>query len=205
MQTSLIYVDDFEPEVFEPLVSAANQDQIPLDVHIRPNQPMAALEWLVLPAVALYFAKPFVDKLLAKASDDVAATVYPKFKLALHALVTRLYLKDRLRFKTFSSGKGKIVDEGAWLFGIYSVARSGKRIKFVFGDGLTAAQYATAVEELLKTLRAHHLDGVNDEIARGVALLLNPNMPDILLLFHAQKGKWEVIDPIARIQNRGKP
>ena len=81
------------------------------------------------------------------------------------------------------------------------MARSGKRIKFVFGDGLTEQQYGTAVDELLKTLRAHHLDGVNDEITCGVARLLNPNMPDILLLFHPHKGKWEVIDPVVRIQS----
>lgn len=55
---------------------------------------MATVEWYVVPAVALYLAKPFIDKFLAKASDDLTAIAYPKFKQALQQLVQRLYINE---------------------------------------------------------------------------------------------------------------
>lgn len=200
MKTVLLYVDDFDPELFAGLVQAAEEESIPLELQVRPNQPLAAVEWFVLPAVAAYIAKPFIDKFLAKASEDAVAAGYPRFKEALRSLVTRLYVLDRSRFKTLASGKSKVVDGGAWLFGVYSVSKSGKRLKFVFGDALTEDQYAKAVDELLKCLRAHHLDELDEEVAKGIGRLLNPSLPDVILLFNAEEGHWHVVDPILYFQ-----
>ncbi|PTT92572.1 hypothetical protein DBR42_01665 [Pelomonas sp. HMWF004] len=207
METALLFVDDFKLDYFGDLIHGAADDGVALKVESRPNSPMAAMEWFVLSGVALYIAKPFVDKFLAKAADDVATAGYPKLKTALKALVKRLYITDRSRFRAFTSAGAKVVDEGAWLFGVYAESVGGQRLKFVFGDGLTEVQYAQAVEELFKLLRAHHLDGVNDEIAKGIGRLLNPALPNVVLLFHAEQGRWHVVDPILEIQSRsrGKP
>jgi len=207
METGLLFVDDFELAYFEDLIQGAADDDVSLEVESRPNSPIAAMEWLVLTGVAMYIAKPVVDKFLTKAADDAVAAGYPKLKAALQALVKRLYITDRSRFRTFTSNGMKVVDAGTWLFGLYSESMDGQRLKFVFGDGLTEVQYAQAVEELFKLLRAHHLDGVNDEIAQGIGRLLNPALPNVVLLFHAEQGRWHVVDPILEIQSksRGKP
>jgi len=75
-------------------------------------------------------------------------------------------------------------------------------MKFIFGDGLSEEQYAKAVEELLRTIRAHYLDGVNDEIAQGIGRLVDPRASRIFLMFHAKKGKWFVVDPVARLMEK---
>ena len=202
MKSALVYLDGFDDELLQPLLIAARSERIDLETRSRRNEVMATAEWYVVPAVALYLAKPFIDKFLAKASDDFIAITYPKFKRALQRLVQRLYIQERSSFRISAAGRKKVSDEGAWLFGVYSLERSGRRIKFIFGDGLSEEQYATAVEELLLTIRTHHLGGLNDEIAQGIGRLVDPNAREILLMFHAEKRKWFVFDPVARLNEK---
>lgn len=208
MKSALVYIDGFDDELLQPLLIAARAERIDFETRSRRNEVMATAEWYVVPAVALYLAKPFIDKFLAKASDDFIAITYPRFKQALQRLVKRLYIQERSSFTISAAGRKKVSDEGAWLFGVYSLERSGRRIKFIFGDGLSEEQYVTAVEELLRTIRTHHLGGLNDEIAQGIGRLVDPTASEILLMFHAEKGKWFVFDPVARLkewQRREKP
>jgi hypothetical protein len=200
METGLLFVDDFEFAYFEDLIQGAADDGVSLEVESRPNSPIAATEWLVLTGIAIYIAMPFVDKFLAKAAEDAIAVGYPKLKAALQALVKRIYITDRSRFRTFTAAGAKVVDEGAWLFSVCAESVGGQRLKFVFGDGLAEVQYAQALEELFKLLRAHHLDGVNDEIAQGIGRLLNPVLANVVLLFDAEQGRWRVLDPLLETQ-----
>lgn len=200
MDIAILHIDDFGQDLFEELFSASSLEEIDLRTESRPNQPMAALEWMILPAIAIYIAKPFVDKFLAKAAEDSVAVAYPRFKTAIQSLVVRLLKRERSRFRTVSSGKGKVVDEGAWLFGIYTVTRNNQRAKFIFGDGLTEEQYQCAVARLFELLNQHHVEGTADDITLGLHSLANPNASEIYLLFDRQNERWRVVDPMAEIR-----
>lgn len=51
-----------------------------------PSSPVAAMEWVVPTAIAIYIAKPFVDVILKCASDDFADVVYPRIKSGIAIL-----------------------------------------------------------------------------------------------------------------------
>ncbi|MDD2700895.1 MAG: hypothetical protein PHH36_06610 [Sideroxydans sp.] len=200
MDIGISHSDNFEQDMFEEISSASNLEGIALQAESRSNQQMAALEWMIVPAIAIYIAKPFIDKFLAKAAEDSLEFAYPRFKATLQSLVVRLFRCDRSKFKTFTSGKGKVVDEGSWLFGIYSVTRSNQRMKFIFCDGMTEDQYKYATSQLFTLLKYHHLEGGSDDITLGIASLPNPNAHEVFVRFDLQSKRWRVVDLIEEIK-----
>lgn len=68
MKSALVYLDGFDDKLLQPLLIAARSERIDLETRSRRNEVMATAEWYVVPAVALYLAKPFIDKFLARAS-----------------------------------------------------------------------------------------------------------------------------------------
>ena len=200
MDIAVLYLEDYGTELFEELILASQSESLAVETEGRKNQPMANLEWMVIPAIAIYIAKPFIDKFLAKAAEDSVSIAYPKFKAAVQALVIRIFKHDRSKFAIISSGKNKGVDEGAWIFGIYSVTRNNQRIKFIFDDKLNEGEYQHAIDQMFDLLRQHHLEGTEDDITLGIRALPNSNCSDIFLLYDRQNQKWRAVDPLTEMR-----
>jgi hypothetical protein len=182
------YLDDFRASLPTERFRVS-EDEVPAT-------PGAAMEWIVPTAIAIYIAKPFVDIILKRASDDFADVVYPRLKGGIATLAKKVFIRDRLPLSRVTS-KGPIAPSESAFFSIYSETTTNKRIKFVFVGTLPESQYDMCIQRAFELLELHHLseDGT-DELSLQIAALPHNRQDEIYLVYDGSSDTWEVRDPI---------
>ena len=161
-----------------------------------PPRPLNAMEWVVPTAVAIFFAKPFIDVLLKRAADDFADAVYPRFKSGIASLAKKLFVRERVPLKRVTRA-GATDAPAALYFSIESETRTTKRVKFVFANVLTDEQYDACIDQAFQMLEQHHAtqDGT-DSLSSQIATLPENRQDHIFLVYNPNSDTWEVRDPI---------
>lgn len=201
----LRYVEGFDSDHVEEFLNDVKGTGIEPVVEVRENSPYMALEWVVPTAIAIYLGKPFIDVFLKRAADDLADAVYPKIKTAFKKIVKRLFFEKPVSLMVVTkSGKKVGGDPSSLVFSVYSVAKTGHRLKFIFNDQITPIDCEAYVEELFELLAYHHgTEGEMDALSQQIAELGPYNGANINLKFDQTTSTWMVVDPIkfARIQH----
>jgi len=171
-----------------------------------PPRPIAAIEWVVPTAIAIYIAKPFIDVILKRAADDFADVVYPRLKGGIATLAKKVFIRDRLPLSHDTCDVSSAPSEAVF-FSICSETTTTKRIKFVFTEPLPEHQYDTCIQELFTLLEQHHQsqDGT-DDLSRQIAALPENLQYQIFLVYDGVSDTWEVRDPIHELieKRRGR-
>ena len=182
------YLDDFRASL--PMERfRISEDEVP-------PRSVAAMEWVLPTAIAIFIAKPFVDVILKRAADDFADVVYPRLKGGIATLAKKVFIRDRLPLSRVTRDGPSAPSETAF-FSIYSETTTKKRIKFVFTATLPEHQYDTCIQQLFVLLEHHHQshDGT-DDLSRQIAALPDNPLDQIFLVYDGGSDTWEVRDPI---------
>lgn len=200
---ALLYLDTIPAEFFDGFRKLADEKKLDLLEEPRENVPYAALEWVIPTAVAVYVGMKFIDAFFKRAADDVADSVYPRFKSALHKIAKRVLIDERSRFNLFSSSPKKVVNPHSLLFSVLSETRCNRGLKFIFDRVLSDAECEECINQVFVLLQQHYENEDNtDALSVGIDATVDARSRVVYVLFNSSTDCWEVIDPMREARNR---
>lgn len=145
--------------------------------------PQASIEYLALPAIAVFLLKPYFKSFMKEAGKDH----YHVLKRALKALGKKLFSeKQELRVVILTaSGEKKL--EYSLLFAIYATIDDGSSAKLLFREGCSEDEFCESIEEFLKFVESCHYEDA--EYKSSITLDLNKRNGDLTLVAYDRKSK----------------
>lgn len=192
---ALLHDDQVPAGLLDEFCSSVNVDSIRFEKSARPEAgPHAGIDWLVLPAIAVFLLKPYFESFMGEAGKDH----YHALKKALKALWKKLFSKER-RFRAAivtASGVKKL--EYSMLFAIYAALDDGKLVKLLIRENCSEDEYSASVEAFMNFLESHHSCNSDDE--NSINLNFEAGGGNIILVAYDGKSKT-----LTRIYLRSDP
>lgn len=189
----LVRIEDLPSSFFDHFEADLEKAGVGYEAETRPNEAYAGLEGYLPAAIAIYFARPFVDDFLKRAAKDVNDVLYPRTKEALANLLKRVFVSHR-PFKIVAT-PGKAMNPEMSILAFHTRTNAGREVKFVFLQTLNEEDYSEAVEQFLDVLGKHF--GASEP---NDPLLMTPPVESwkpILMSYDPAARAWRQYDPMS--------
>lgn len=167
---------------------------IEVEVEDRGDEVFASMEWLVPTAIVVFISRKYFETLMQEAAKDH----YPLIKASLSRLLQRTMGRDReIRIRYLASGNApdKLSGSGPGAVSIYTKAKTGQLIKFVFDDTLAPEQRQQSLDAIFALLRDHTTSFPHDAFTRRVEAEGFRSTRALLMRFDPTAGQWFLWHP----------
>ena len=162
--------------------------------------PQASLETLVLPAIALWLLKPYLDGFLKQAGSDHYALLKKALK---DHLWKRLFGENRTLHFAIVTARGEKKPEHSPLFSMMAPLDDGRVAKLLIRDGCSEEEFSAGTSAFLNLLVSYHSDSTCSEAT--IDLHGEPgNYGFVLLDYDAEAESLRVVDPVRLAKERQK-
>ncbi|MDE2962490.1 MAG: hypothetical protein OXU26_01145 [Acidobacteriota bacterium] len=186
--------DERVPEhILEGFCSSVSDKSLSIERISRPTAgPQMGIEWLALPAIALFFLKPYLDGFMKEAGRDHYSTL----RRSMGALWRKLFGQDREFKATVVTARGIKRSDYSMVFAVYTTMEDKRLLKLLFQNDCSASEFEMGIEAFVKLARSHYEDNLDDE--QKMLLDHKHETGRILLLeFDKESNSLRVVNPIS--------
>ena len=164
---ALLHHSEVPTRFLDELCASVNADSLRLERVSRPEpSPQMGIEWLAIPAMAVFLLKPYFDGFL----NEVGKDHYHGLKRTLKSLWGKLFSKDRKFRAAIVTASGVKKLEYSMLFAVYAAYDEGKLVKLLIPEDCSEEEYCAGIEAFLDFVEAYH----SGKSKNKIAINLNP-------------------------------
>jgi hypothetical protein len=192
----LSYSESLDPEIADEFLRAFEATPFTREAKPREDAPLAGVEWLLPTAVVLWLSEKYFGTMI----QEAAKQHYPEIRAALQKLVRRTTgpkREVRAIAVVSASTPAKLGKGDPATFSIYSVLRSGQRVKFLFEHHLSEAAQAAALDAMHVLMGEHRSQPVGGRLLAEAQRAGVEGERLIVLRFVALAGEWRAWNPRA--------
>ena len=181
---ALLHYDKVPEELLDEFCTTLNTDSIKFESVSQPEPGLqASIEWLALPAIAVFLLKPYFKSFMKEAGKDH----YYVLKRAFRALGRKLFSRDQ-KFRVVilpPSGEKKL--EYLLLFAIYAAVDDDNVVKLLLRENCSEEEFCASIEAFLDFVESYHSEDV--ECGTSINLDVEGRKGDITLVAYDGKSK----------------
>ena len=150
---ALLYHEGTPAALLDEFCADVNSDSLKFRRMVRPQPgPQAGMEWLALPAIAVFLLESYFKGFMAEAGKDH----YLLLRKALKGLWGKLISRDR-GFRVImitASGEKKL--KYSMLFAIYATGNNDQSTKLLIREDCSEDEFVASIDAFLNFLESHH-------------------------------------------------
>ncbi len=153
LHIAVIHHERVPTSLLDEFCASVNTDSLSFERISRPEPgPQMGMEWLAIPAIAVFLLKPYFESFMTEAGRDH----YHVLRNALKALWDKLFSKNRRFRVAVVTVSGEKTSKYSMLFAIYANVDNNQLVKLLVRQDCSEDEYAASVDAFLKFLESRH-------------------------------------------------
>ena len=159
---ALLHHHEVPAGFLDEFCTSVNIESLKIERISQPEpSPQAGMEWLSVPAIAVFLLRPYFDSFMKEAGKDH----YHVLKRGLKALWGKLFSKDRKFRVAIVTASGVKELEYSMAFAVYAEFDDGKLVKLLIAEDCSEEEYFASIEEFLDLVESYHSGESDNQIA----------------------------------------
>lgn len=188
-QLLLRFPDSYPATDVDQVLSSFDLPAALIKVERVPQETYAAFEWTVPTIFMAYLGQKIFEALLGEVMKDVT----PKIVAGLKAFAIRCKgMNIRFLSATQSTQKLSRNYQQSAGFSIVAQTKSGQRIKLLFDEQLSEADWEEAIDGFLGTVAANYVNYPDDPLAKSVVVQATKPTATLYAVYNRDSKGWEI-------------
>ena len=150
---ALVQHDRVPASLLDEFCARVNADSLNFERISRPEpRPLAGIEWLAFPAIAVFILKPYFEGFMKEAGKNH----YLVLNKALKALWGKLFSNDRSFRVAIVTASGEKTLEYSMLFAVYATVDNGRLMKLLIREDCSEDEYSASIDAFLNFIESYH-------------------------------------------------
>ena len=183
------FPDYFPDEAIAIMVADFDLPEEMVGVKKRENHVYAAMEWTIPTVVSVYLGKVLVDALMKEWAKEYS----PKIVAGVKALALRC--KEMAVHRLTSTGSENKLSKNYHHSAAYSLVvelKGGQRVKMLFDEGLTPAQWEEAIDGMLATVATNYTTYPEDALTTSLIAQATHPASILYVAYNREREGWEL-------------